>query len=322
MKTVENHRHNIMTKADVASVAQLIAWAAEPHGHVGGNTHAPPAPSRIGAQPRRRQDLGNRRTASGQEKRPARIGETSIAEGEQLPGRHDSGSRGRKGGAFKGGMMTIAERASWRLRRFVRPRSRFRGPSARTPAQLPPASSPARALKNDRFNARRPRSAISMRRRFGALRLARVSKIILVADRGAWGLEVSVMKFLKLGVSVVAIGLVVAVGGGYMAPALFAPRQNVSVNSADPALIEKGRYVAQASDCVACHTATGGKAVRGRSGDADADRRDLFDEHHAGQGQPASADTILPISNGRSVMASARMAPRSIRRCLMFPIPC
>jgi len=29
-KTVENHRHNIMAKARVASVAQLIVWAAEP----------------------------------------------------------------------------------------------------------------------------------------------------------------------------------------------------------------------------------------------------------------------------------------------------
>ena len=30
VKTVENHRHNIMTKADVTSVAQLIAWASAP----------------------------------------------------------------------------------------------------------------------------------------------------------------------------------------------------------------------------------------------------------------------------------------------------
>jgi len=30
VKTVENHRHNIMSKAGVASVAQLIVWAAEP----------------------------------------------------------------------------------------------------------------------------------------------------------------------------------------------------------------------------------------------------------------------------------------------------
>ena len=31
-KTVENHRHSIMTKAGVASVAQLIAWATEGDG--------------------------------------------------------------------------------------------------------------------------------------------------------------------------------------------------------------------------------------------------------------------------------------------------
>ncbi len=59
VKTVENHRHNIMTKADVTSVAQLIAWASAP-GLMGRNTHAPPAPSRIGAKLRRRQDLVNR----------------------------------------------------------------------------------------------------------------------------------------------------------------------------------------------------------------------------------------------------------------------
>ena len=71
------------------------------------------------------------------------------------------------------------------------------------------------------------------------------------------------MKFLKLGAAAVAIGLVVAVGGGYLAPVLFAPRQNLSVNAADPGLIEKGRSVAQASDCIACHTAAGGRAFAG-----------------------------------------------------------
>ena len=30
VKTVENHRHNLMTKASVTSVAQLIAWASNP----------------------------------------------------------------------------------------------------------------------------------------------------------------------------------------------------------------------------------------------------------------------------------------------------
>ncbi|MDI9850082.1 response regulator [Rhodoblastus sp. 17X3] len=36
VKTVENHRHNIMTKAGVASVAQLIAWATEADGSASG----------------------------------------------------------------------------------------------------------------------------------------------------------------------------------------------------------------------------------------------------------------------------------------------
>ena len=71
------------------------------------------------------------------------------------------------------------------------------------------------------------------------------------------------MKFLKFGVSAAAIGLLVAVGGSYLAPALFAPRQNIQVNTADPDLIGKGRTVAQTSDCVACHTAAEGKAFSG-----------------------------------------------------------
>ena len=71
------------------------------------------------------------------------------------------------------------------------------------------------------------------------------------------------MKVLKLGVSVAAIALAVAVGGGLLAPALFAPRQDVAVNAADPVLIEQGRAVAQASDCVACHTAADGKLFAG-----------------------------------------------------------
>ena len=74
---------------------------------------------------------------------------------------------------------------------------------------------------------------------------------------------VSVMNVLKLGVAAVAIGVLVAVGGCYVAPILLAPRLSVQVNAADPALIEKGRYIAQASDCVACHTAPGGKAFAG-----------------------------------------------------------
>jgi alcohol dehydrogenase (quinone), cytochrome c subunit len=71
------------------------------------------------------------------------------------------------------------------------------------------------------------------------------------------------MKFLKLGVSAAGIGLLVAIGGSYLAPVFFAPRQNIQVNVAGPVLVERGRYIAQASDCVACHTAKGGKTFAG-----------------------------------------------------------
>ena len=71
------------------------------------------------------------------------------------------------------------------------------------------------------------------------------------------------MKILKLGVSAVVVGLVVAVGGAYVAPTIFAPRQNVAVNTADPTLIQQGQVIAEASDCVACHSAPGGKPFAG-----------------------------------------------------------
>ena len=71
------------------------------------------------------------------------------------------------------------------------------------------------------------------------------------------------MKVFKLAIFAAAIGLVAAIGGSYLAPVLFAPRQNLHVDSADPALVARGRYIAQASDCVACHTAKGGKAFAG-----------------------------------------------------------
>ena len=71
------------------------------------------------------------------------------------------------------------------------------------------------------------------------------------------------MKVFKLAIFAAAIGLVAAIGGSYLAPVLFAPRKNLHVDSADPALVARGRYIAQASDCVACHTAKGGKAFAG-----------------------------------------------------------
>ena len=71
------------------------------------------------------------------------------------------------------------------------------------------------------------------------------------------------MKFLKLGVALVGVLAAVLFGGSYLAPAWLAPRQNVSVDVANAALVDHGRSVAQASDCVACHTAAGGKPFAG-----------------------------------------------------------
>ena len=71
------------------------------------------------------------------------------------------------------------------------------------------------------------------------------------------------MKVLRFSVAVVAFGLLAVGGISYLAPTFIAPRLNIAADPADPALVEQGRYVAQASDCVACHTARGGKAFAG-----------------------------------------------------------
>jgi len=74
---------------------------------------------------------------------------------------------------------------------------------------------------------------------------------------------VSLVNLLKPVVAVAVLAAVVGVGGAFLAPTLMAPRMNVTVDIADKALIEKGRYIAQASDCAACHTVRGGKPFAG-----------------------------------------------------------
>lgn len=71
------------------------------------------------------------------------------------------------------------------------------------------------------------------------------------------------MSFLKQVVLAVVIVLAVGLGGSFLAPSVFVPRQSVQVNAADPALVGRGRAVAEQSDCVACHTAANGKPFAG-----------------------------------------------------------
>ena len=140
---------------------------------------------------------------------------------------------------------------------------RVNTPAADRATSLAAGTSPRRGRATPPTQAARPRenppSEFELRRR------ARVRSGFkhLSSQPQAQGKRVSAMKVLKLGVSVAAIALAVAVGGGLLAPALFAPRQEVAVNAADPVLIEQGRAVAQASDCVACHTAADGKLFAG-----------------------------------------------------------
>ncbi len=72
----------------------------------------------------------------------------------------------------------------------------------------------------------------------------------------------------KLAVIIVC-GLV-ALGAAYAValstPYWFAPKHDAQVDIHDPELIARGAYVAHAADCVACHTAPGGKPFAGGLG--------------------------------------------------------
>lgn len=70
-------------------------------------------------------------------------------------------------------------------------------------------------------------------------------------------------KFLKLGIGLVAAGWIVALGVAWSTPYWFARKTTDSVNVRDAALVERGRYLARAADCVACHSAPGGREFAG-----------------------------------------------------------
>ena len=60
---------------------------------------------------------------------------------------------------------------------------------------------------------------------------------------------------------------------------------------AQPDLVARGEYLTRAADCASCHTAPGGTPFAGGRAFTLPVRRDLFAQHHAGQGRPASAPT-------------------------------
>ena len=71
------------------------------------------------------------------------------------------------------------------------------------------------------------------------------------------------MKWMKLAGGIVVLGAAVALGVPLTTPFWFAPKQTAEVVLSDPALIARGRYLARVADCVACHTAPGGKEFAG-----------------------------------------------------------
>ncbi|SEG67445.1 Cytochrome c [Methylobacterium sp. 190mf] len=69
-------------------------------------------------------------------------------------------------------------------------------------------------------------------------------------------------RILKAGLGVALLGLV-GLGATYAAALWPTETRRIADQRLDGALIEAGRYVATASDCVACHTAPGGKPFAG-----------------------------------------------------------
>ena len=63
-------------------------------------------------------------------------------------------------------------------------------------------------------------------------------------------------------VSVITLAIL-AVIGGYTLPHLRYQRSDMTVNIQDKNLINKGKYIAQTADCVACHTTLNGKPFAG-----------------------------------------------------------
>ena len=79
---------------------------------------------------------------------------------------------------------------------------------------------------------------------------------------------------------------------------------------AKASLVERGDYLARAADCMACHTAQGGKAYRRRPRVQAAVRHALLDQHHARQGNRHRQLQRRRISSTRCIAASRRDGAR------------
>lgn len=76
------------------------------------------------------------------------------------------------------------------------------------------------------------------------------------------------MKLLKWIIGLGLIGFCIAFFGAKLLPSVIQPlsENDQQVNVNDPALVEKGAYLAKVADCVACHTAPGGDSFAGGLG--------------------------------------------------------
>ena len=79
-------------------------------------------------------------------------------------------------------------------------------------------------------------------------------------------MEVVLVKLFKRALLAGVVLLVMAVLFAWSTPHWLVDRDERQVNVSDPVLVERGRYAAIAGDCVACHTAPGGKPFAGGLG--------------------------------------------------------
>ena len=96
------------------------------------------------------------------------------------------------------------------------------------------------------------------------------------------------------------------------------PAAAPAAQSADAALIKRGEYLARAGDCIACHTASGGKPFAGGL-KFDTPIGGIYSTNITPDPKTAWAAGPSRTSRARCAKACARTATRCIQRCRSRP---
>ncbi len=128
------------------------------------------------------------------------------------------------------------------------------------------------------------------------------------------------MKLLVKLALVGVAGLAFAYATALSTPYWFKPKKEAQVDIKDPGLMGKGEYLAHAGDCIACHTAPGGKPFAGVSECRHRWARSIQPTSRR-KARRVLAPTATEISSERCVRASGRMERISTPRCPMCPMP-